>query len=363
VTFADGFAAGFAALICDWCLEVAPGQQVLVETTTLAQEAAVAIHAALLDRGAWPLLRLEPPELEAGFYHHAQDLHLDGFAPLNLAEAETVDSQVRVRAPANTNALAEVDPALQARVARARLPVQQARSARRWCVSIWPTEAQAQQARMGTLEYAEFVRRALFLDQPDPIRAWRLLSERQAAIVSRLSAAREVRIESERTDLRLGVAGRQWINSDGRRNMPSGEVFTSPLERSATGRIRFDVPSTGRGADVWGVELSFRDGAVVTGRADFGNEHLQAALATDAGARFLGELGIGTNPGIDRATGSTLLDEKIAGTIHLALGRSYPETGGENQSALHWDLICDLRGGGRVTVDGEPLLQDGRLVG
>jgi aminopeptidase len=336
---------------------------VLVETTTLAQEAAMAIHAAVLARGAWPLLRLEPPELEASFYRHAQDRQLDEFAPLVLAEAGAIDSRVLVRAPANTNALAGVDPALQARVARARLPWLRARAARPWCLSIWPTPALAQQARMGTSEYAEFVRRALFLDQPDPIEAWRSLRQRQAAIVGRLSTAREVRIESDRTDLRLSVAGRTWVNSDGRYNMPSGEVFTSPVERSATGQIRFDIPSSNRGTDVSGVELTFEEGEVVTARADLGDEQLQAALATDEGARRLGELGIGTNHGIDRATGSTLLDEKIAGTIHLALGRSFPEAGGENESALHWDLICDLRGGGRVTVDGDVLIEDGAFVG
>ena len=264
---------------------------------------------------------------------------------LILAEAEAVDSRVLVRAPANTNALAGVDPALPPRVARARLPLQRARSARPWCLSIWPTPALAQQARMGDGDYAEFLRRALFLDQPDPIAAWRSLSERQAAIVGRLSAVREVRIEADQTDLRLSVAGRTWINSDGRRNMPSGEVFTSPLERSANGHIRFDVPSTNRGADVAGVEVTFKDGEVVAAQADLGDEQLQAALATDPGARFLGELGIGTNRGIDRATGSTLLDEKIAGTIHLALGRSFPEAGGDNQFGVA--LGSDLRSAAR----------------
>jgi aminopeptidase len=143
--------------------------------------------------------------------------------------------------------------------------------------------------------------------------------------------------------------------------MPSGEVFTGPQEDSASGTIYFDVPSTGRGADVLGVEVRFEAGRVVHARAEQGDEHLQAALALDDGARVLGELGIGTNVGIDRSTGSTLLDEKIAGTVHLALGRSYPETGGVNDSALHWDLICDLRTGGAVTVDGEVLIADGVL--
>ena len=158
------------------------------------------------------------------------------------------------------------------------------------------------------------------------------------------------------------MKGRTWVNSDGKRNMPSGEVFTGPLETSATGRIRFGVPSSPAGVEVRGVELELRDGEVVAARADEGDEYLQRALATDPGARRLGELGIGTNYGIDRPTGTILLDEKIGGTVHLALGRSYPETGGKNESALHWDLICDLRAGGRITVDGEVLQQDGRFA-
>jgi aminopeptidase len=143
--------------------------------------------------------------------------------------------------------------------------------------------------------------------------------------------------------------------------MPSGEVFTGPHEDSANGTIRFTVPTGPRGVSVTGVELEFRDGEVVRARAQQGDAYLQAALATDGGARFLGELGIGTNTGIDRPTGHILLDEKMAGTVHLALGRSYPETGGRNESALHWDLICDLRQGGRLSADGEVVVQDGAV--
>jgi aminopeptidase len=172
-------------------------------------------------------------------------------------------------------------------------------------------------------------------------------------LIARLRGAREVRVEAEGTDLRVRVEGRVWVNSDGRRNMPSGEIFTAPLEDSAQGTIRFTIPSHRRGAAVEDVQLTFRDGEVVSARAALGEEHLRAALAADAGARRVGELGLGTNRGIDRPTGSTLLDEKMAGTVHLALGRAYPETGGRNRSALHWDLVCDLRQGGRLTVDGE----------
>jgi len=215
---------------------------------------------------------------------------------------------------------------------------------------------------MGSRDYEAFVRRALFLDHADPVAQWRALSARQDLLVERLQSVTEIRIEAEGTDLSLRVDGRRWINSDGRRNLPSGEVFTGPHELSASGTIRFDVPSNIRGADVAGVQLTFDGGRVVSAHAERGGDRLAAALATDQGARFLGELGIGTNTGIDRATGSTLLDEKIAGTVHLALGRSYPETGGVNVSALHWDLICDLRRGGQMSVDGELLIRDGALV-
>jgi aminopeptidase len=352
----------FAALICEWCLEVQPGQQVLVESTALAEPAIRALHRELLVRDAWPLLRVEPSWQAADFYRFARDAHLDAFAAASLAEAESIDARVRIDAPANTLALAGVDPGLIARAARSRVPLREARLARRWCGTLWPTPALAQQAAMSEEDYAAFVARALFVDRPDPVAAWRELSERQARLVERLSEAREIRIEADGTDLRLHVDGRTWINSDGRRNMPSGEVFTGPLERSAQGSIRFTVPSSPRGVLVEDVTLTFVDGEAVEARAQRGEDYLRAALRTDPGARFLGELGIGTNPGIDRATGSILLDEKIAGTVHLALGRSYPETGGTNESAVHWDLICDLRQGGRLSADGEVVAEDGRLV-
>jgi aminopeptidase len=345
----------FAALLCDYCLEASAGDQVLVRSTTLAAPLLLALQRALLEREAWPLMRPALPEQEAMFWAAARDVHLDGFAPADLAEAEAADAVVRIDAPANTRALAAVDPARMTRAARARMPLREATLALRWCGTLWPTPALAQQARMSEHGYEMFVERALFLDRPDPVAAWRDLSERQAQWVEQLSGASEIRIEAEGTDLRLRVDGRTWINSDGRRNMPSGEVFTGPVENSANGTVRFTIPSSSRGVEVAGIELKFMDGEVVSASADRGGEYLTAALATDPGARFLGEVGIGTNAGIDRPTGSTLLDEKMAGTVHLALGRSYPETGGRNSSTLHWDLICDLRDGGLLSADGHVL--------
>jgi aminopeptidase len=353
--------AAFADLLCDWCLEVAPGQRVMVESTTLAQELALALHQAILERDAWPFVRLTPPPMAGEFYRHAQARHQSESPPVELALMGAIDARVRIDAPSLTTELADIDPALVARVARARQALMEASLSRRWCATLMPTAALAQQAGMARQQYAAFVTRALFLDRADPVGAWRALSADQARLVQRLSRAREIRIEADGTDLGLSVEGRTWINSDGRRNMPSGEVFTGPLERSANGTIRFTVPTGPRGVTVIG-ELAFRNGEVVDARAERGADYLAAALETDAGARFVGEIGIGTNPGIDRATGNILLDEKMAGTVHLALGRSYPETGGTNQSGLHWDLICDLRAGGRLTADGGAVIEAGRVV-
>jgi len=355
--------AAFAALLCDWCIAAQPGDQVLVRATPDSLELGRAVHNALLERGAWPLMGLSQASFARDFYAYARPEQLDAFAPLALAEAEQADALIQIDAPANTMALAGVDPAAIARVARARREVSEAQLKLRWCGTLWPTAALAQQARMNDDDYAAFVTRALFLDQPDPVAAWRELSERQARLVERLRPVHEIRIEAPGTDLRLHVDGRTWINSDGKHNMPSGEVFTGPIEDSAEGTIHYTIPSSPRGVEVRDVRLRFESGRVVEATAETGQAYLDAALATDDGARFLGEIGIGTNAGIDRATGSILFDEKMAGTVHLALGRSYPETGGTSVSALHWDMICDLREGGRLSIDGQVFNENGSFVG
>jgi aminopeptidase len=355
-------ADAFARLLCGYCLDAQPGQQVVVRSTTLAAPLLLALQRELLERGAWPLLRPSLPGQDEAWWAAAQDAHLDAFAPAELAEAEQTDAALAIQAPENTTALANVDPARLARAARARAPVREAGLRRRWCSTFWPTPASAQQARMGTAELEAFVTRATFLDRDDPAAAWGELRALQERLVERLSRARELHIQAEGTDLRVRVDGRTWINSDGRRNMPSGEVFSGPLEDSAEGRIRFTIPSSPRGVEVAGIELELRAGVVVDARAERGHEYLLATLDTDPGARRLGEIGIGTNTGIDRPIGAILFDEKIGGTVHLAIGHSYPETGGTNVSAVHWDMICDLRAGGTLSADGEVIQRDGVFI-
>lgn len=356
-------AAPMADLLAGYCLDVQPRQKIVVRSSALATPLLLELQRAILQREAWVRFDVELPGQSRGFYEHARDVHLDDFDDMAMGEAKLLDAVLGVQAPYDPRELAGVDPSLMARVARARRPVRERTLKKRWCSTLWPTPAGAAAAGMDLGAFAAFVRTALFLDQPDPVRAWLGLSAFQDRLIERLRGADVLRIEAEGTDLTLSVKGRTWVNSDGRRNMPSGEVFTGPHEASANGAIRFTIRSAPAGVDVDGVELHFKDGEVVGAHAERGQDFLRQAIATDAGARRLGEIGIGTNFGIQRPVGAILFDEKIGGTVHIALGRSYPETRGRNESALHWDMICDLRDGGRLTADGEVVLENGRFAG
>ena len=354
-----------ADLLTDYCLQVREGESVMVNASTEALPLAREVHNAVLRRGAWPVMRLSYPGQLEDFYANARDAQIDGVAEAARREIEVVDAWLRIGAESNTRGLSEVDPALQARQGKAASAVTRVRMTKKWCGTLYPTAAYAQDAGMSTRDFEDFVWQAMYLDEPDPVAAWHAVHERQAALVERLSRAREVRLEAAGTDLTLRVDGRTWQNSSGRRNMPSGEVFTGPLEDSANGRVRFTIPSRVNGREVAGVEVEFRDGRAVHATAERGEEYLLRQLDTDAGARLIGELGIGTNEKIQRSTGIILFDEKIGGTVHLALGFSYPETGGLNTSALHWDMILDMRpaaGGGRIVLDGEVFAEDGRFL-
>jgi aminopeptidase len=355
--------AAMADLLAGYCLEVEHGQQVLVRSTTLAAPLLLELQRAILQRSAWPILRVELPGQTRGYYEHAQEWQLDDFPDLALSEAKRANAQLGIQAPDDVHALKDVDPARLARAQIARRPLREHTMKKRWCSTLWPTPAGAAHADMPLEAFERFVASALFLDRPaGAVAAWQELGRFQAQLIGRLKAARTLRIEAPGTDLTLDVRKRTWVNSDGKRNMPSGEVFTGPHETSAEGTIRFTIPSSPAGVDVQGVELEFREGTVVRAQADVGDDYLQHVLKTDEGARRVGEVGIGTNFGIARPIGAILFDEKIGGTVHVALGRSYPETGGKNESAVHWDLICDLRGGGRLTADGVVIQEDGRFV-
>src|SRR5690625_2296248 len=353
----------FARLLTGYSTEVQKGDHVLLNVDLEAVGLARALVREVLRLGAVPLLRLSYPEQMRDTLELLSDAPLEGGPVFELREIRQVDAWIRVGAPANLREPGGVDKERLARFMRRSRPVQDIRvNETRWLGTLFPTPAQAQDAGMGTEEFERFAYGAMFLFEDDPAAAWRRQSEEQAAIVERLERAREIRIVAEGTDLKLSVAGRSWVSSAGRRNMPCGEVFTGPVEDSAEGTITFDVPSSVSGVEVRNVEMRFEQGKAVYARAEAGDGLLQAQLDTDAGARFLGELGIGTNYRISRPIKSILFDEKIGGTVHLALGQSYAQTGGTNTSAIHWDMIADLRQGGAIFADGEKIQENGKFL-
>nr|WP_232472169.1 aminopeptidase [Deinococcus sp. DB0503] len=346
-------------MLADYCLGAQPNERLLVAGGTAALPLVREVTRSFLRRGARPVVRLDYPGQDDDFAELASDAVLDSVHPADLADVEALDGSLRILTP---EAPVSGDAERRARLTAARAPITAARARKKWSLTLFPTPYAAMQAGMSEAEFGAFVMRAMFLDRPDPVAAWGEVRARQARLIERLARADTVRIEAPGTDLTLRVGGRNWANSDGKRNMPSGEVFTGPLEDSAEGVVTFTIPASYGGVVVRGARLVFRAGEVVEASAEEGEDVLRAALATDPGARRLGELGIGTNDGIQTPTGNILFDEKIGGTVHLALGRSYPETGGVNGSAIHWDLITDLRGQGRLSLDGEVVQEGGHFV-
>jgi aminopeptidase len=360
----DDVVARWADLLVDYCLQVERGETIVLSAEVIAQPLLEACYKAVVLRGGHPLLRVELAGLHEFFLERATDEQLDYVPPSALSEAVTSNARIRIAADNDTTAMARVDPARQSRFERARDPVRQASRKGRWVLTQYPTPLYAAMAGTTMSAYEDFVTRAMFLDREHPASAWQELGNRQKGLIEFMSRVSQVRIEAAGTDLTLSVAGRTWINSDGRRNMPSGEIFTGPIEDSAAGTLRCGFPVCRDGRELVGIELTLDRGTVVRARAEQGESYLAAMLDLDPGARKLGELGLGLNGGIDRFTGSILYDEKIGGTVHLALGQSYPETGGLNQSALHWDLIVDTRTDGRLTADGRLVMENGKwLVG
>ena len=282
---------------------------------------------------------------------------------------ETYDVRISIGGEENTKELNGVNPAKLVMYQQARREIMKtyleraARGELRWTYALYPTNAYAQDAEMGLAEYEDFV-------YTRPV--WEISMIRSATGSAFRPGSRRLstglRVKNRfisplpETDLRLSVEGRTFINCNGHENMPDGEVFTGPVEDSLEGQVYFSYPTIYNGREVTGVRLWFEEGRVVKATADKNEDFLIKTLDTDEGARRVGEFAFGTNQGITRFTRQILFDEKINGSFHLALGASYPETGGKNESAIHWDMICDMRQGGQVTVDGQLLYQNGKFV-
>jgi aminopeptidase len=358
----------WATALVGFSVDVQPGQTVAIVGGVAAEPLLRAVYREVIRRGGFPVMLPSLHGLAVDLLTLGSDEQIGFISPVERFVYEQADVFVNVMAETNTKSLAGVDPARQTARQRARAPLFQEYLRRsstgelQWTLTLYPTDAYAQDADMATEDFAEFVFRACKLNQPDPVAAWKTLAAEQQQLIDRLAGANELHLIGPDTDLILSVAGRTWINADGTKNFPDGEVFTGPVETSANGHVRFTYPVSVGGREVVDVRLRFANGKVVDATAAKGEDYLHETLDADEGARFLGEFAFGTNFDVTRFTRNILFDEKIGGTVHMAIGAGYPETGNTNQSSVHWDLICDLRQGGRVDVDGEPFLVDGRYV-
>jgi aminopeptidase len=364
----DHRAEALARILVHYSAAVGEGDITLIQGESSAEPLALAVYEEVMKVGGLPIVELIMDGQAPAFFKHARDAQLDWIAPTAIWAAENAHARIRLMADANTRALSGVDPQLQTRRQAAAKPLMETMMKRtaagefRWSLTLFPTQAYAAEADMSLADYEDFFYRACLCDRDDPVQAWRDQSQETHRLAEWMSGKEEVHIEGPGTDLQLNVSDRTFIAADGRHNMPDGEFFTGPVEDSVNGEVAFTYPAVYGGREVAGVKLRFKDGKVVDASAERNEDFLIKTLDTDDGARRLGELGIGTNYGIDRFTKEILLDEKIGGTVHLAVGMSYPETGGKNDSAVHWDMVCDLRQGGRITVDGEPLQTDGKFA-
>ena len=362
-----------AQVLVEYSTQVKRGQLVRISGDAVGEPLLEAIYEAVLRAGAYPFVKMAPSSLQEIFFEAANEDQLKYLSPLAVQEIEKIDVSISLWAETNTKALSQVDPKKQGLASAARKPImttfmQRAKDkSLRWCGTLYPTQASAQDAEMSLRQYEEFVFSAGHLDKPDPVAEWRRIEQRQQKVVDFLNGKKQVRFQTANgTDLTVTVEGMTWINCCGHENFPDGEVFTGPNLKAADGGVngvvRYSFPAVYHGREVPDIELTFEKGRVVKAKASKNEDFLLAMLDQDEGGRNLGEIAIGTNYQIQRYSKNLLFDEKIGGTFHAAVGAGYPETGNDNESGLHWDMVCDLRSGGTITVDGQVISRDGKFV-
>jgi aminopeptidase len=355
-----------ANILVNYSVEVRPGDLVQIRVfDPAATPMALAAYKYALLAGGHPFFRVWLTGMNEAYYQYASDEELDYLNPLDSWVIEHADVDIAIDAEINTKSLTNVDTQRLARRRRATIPIsqrfmeRQATGELRWTLTQYPTHASAQDAEMSLDEYEDFVYGACMVHLADPVAYWKGIAAEQQRLVDWLKGRQNVRVRGENIDLTLSIAGRTFVNADGKKNFPDGEIYTGPVEDSVNGWVRFTYPAIYNSREVDGVEMHFENGKVVKATAQKGEEFLNSVLGTDAGARYLGEFAIGTNTGITKFTRNILFDEKIGGTVHMAVGAGYPNTGSKNESAVHWDMICDMRSGGEILVDGDLFYQDG----
>lgn len=370
----DARIENLAKVLVQYSTSVQPGDRIAILAQPVAMPLIEQVYSEILIAGGYPYYlvgglrtRVETDRLAYLLFTKGNDEQIQHVHEFEKKIREEFEGMIILYSQDNTRALSNVAPNKQSSRAKAFSEVTkiyQARSASgdfKWVISMYPTRAYAQDAEMSLSEFEDYVYSTTFADTDDPVGAWNVIHNEQQRLVDWLKDKKHLEVKGLNVDLKLSIEGRGFINSDGHKNMPSGEIYTSPVENSTEGWIRFTYPAIRDSREVEGIELYFEEGKVTKATATKNEEYLTSMLDTDEGARYLGEFAIGTNMRINRFIKSILFDEKIGGTIHMAVGYGFLEVGSQNVSAIHWDMICDMRDGGQIHVDGDLFYDSGEF--
>ncbi len=363
----------YAKILVEHSTHVVPGDRILIEGTTAAEPLIRELFIQILEKGGIPhplvaIPGMMPFSQDELYLTYARDSQLDFVPTFYKLAYDQFEGRIRIHSATNTRGSSNIDALKVQRRGKALSSITEAQMRRgaedqfKWVTTLYPTDAYAQDAGMSLKEYEDFVFNAVHAQADDPIAYWNSTSDEQQKAIDFLSDKGQVVLRGPNVDLTLSIRGRRFNNSIGVYNMPDGEIYTGPVEESVNGWVKFTYPAIYGGVAVEGAELTFSNGRVTTAKAEKNQEYLVRMLESDAGSRYLGEFAIGTNRDINRFTGNILFDEKIGGSFHMALGAGYPETGSRNKSAIHWDMICDMRQDSEILADGQPFYKNGQFV-
>jgi aminopeptidase len=363
-----------ARILVDYSVAVKPKDLVAITILgelSIAKPLVVEVLRRVLQAGGYPHLLFDHTSIEElayVFFSEANADQLQHIDPFYEKCIKEFDCRIGILCESDSRELSSIDPSRLSAWSRAYAELIKIKDKRamegsfRWVVGLYPTSGYAQDAEMSLEEYENFAFAASGADLDDPMMPWKLLGEKQKKLVDWLAGKKHVELKGPHVDLSFSIEGRSFENCDGRKNMPDGEIFTGPVEDSVNGWIESTFPANYFSVEVGKVALRFEKGRVVHAQSEKHQEHLTAMIETDEGSHRLGEFGIGTNQGIKKFTKNMLFDEKIAGTIHVALGKGYKETGSLNESSIHWDFLCDMRQGGQIIIDGQTIYDSGEFL-
>lgn len=357
-----------AETLIHYSIKLKKGQLIRIQGEVAGLPLIKAVYEEAVRVGAHPYTQIRVPDTEEMLLKHGSDAQLKYLSPVKKVEVNKLDALVAVWGTENTKYLSGVDPKRQALARRSQGPIVKrmfkriADKSLSWVGTQFPTLADAQEANMSLSEFEDFVYRAGHVDRGDPIKHWKKVAREQDRVIKILNRFDRFHFRAKGTDLKMRLKGRRWINCAGTENFPDGEIFSSPVEDTVEGHIHFSFPACYMGREVENVRLEFKKGKVVRESAGKNEKFLKAMLDTDKGSRFVGEIAIGTNYDIKRFSKNILFDEKLGGTCHMAVGASILEAGGKNHSALHWDMICDMKADAEIKADGKVIYRNGRFT-